>query len=89
MAIEPPISAIALDRCSSPTRSLMAAVIVELMAPAPWRNRPMISIVMSSATAQSTEPTANSNSPIRMTGLRPIRSLSRPNGYCKNICTSA
>ena len=77
-----PIVAIALVRCSSRVTSAASAMTAAEIAPLPWIARPMMINHTSFAKAAIALPRANSSRPPKITGLRPMRSESRPKGIC-------
>ncbi len=81
-----PTIAIAFDRCESRVLSASSAVIAADTAPAPCSARPTVSPSSVWACAATQLPTAISNRPAVMTGLRPNRSEATPNGICSRAC---
>ena len=75
-----PTSAIALVRCCSRVRSARRASTTAAIAPLPCNARPSTTPVMVSAIAATTLPRAKIASPITISGFRPKRSESMPNG---------
>ena len=75
-----PMIAITRVRWVSPVRSLASAIAAAATAPMPCSARPATIPQMSSASAATTLPSANTRSPAAMTGLRPNRSDRMPNG---------
>ena len=75
-----PMIAITRVRWVSPVRSLASAITAAATAPIPCSARPATIPQMSSASAATTLPSANTTSPLAMTGRRPHRSERTPNG---------
>ena len=81
-----PTIAIALVRFSSCVPSAIIAEIAAEMAPAPWIARPKMIIGRVCEKPAKIDPTAKTDRPASMIGLRPKRSLAMPHGICSTAC---
>jgi hypothetical protein len=83
-----PITVIARVRSSSRVASASSAVSAAAIAPAPCSARPAMTPPMVVLVAATTLPQAKIARPMTMTGTRPYRSDSRPNGICSSAWVS-
>ena len=81
-----PINAIALVRFCSRVKSESSAITAAAIAPEPCKARPRIMPQIESERAAITLPRTNTASPPTISGLRPMRSESRPKGIWKTAC---
>ena len=81
-----PMNAIALVRFCSRVKSDSSAITAAAIAPEPCRARPSIIPQMEWERAAITLPSTKTSSPPTISGLRPTRSESRPNGIWNTAC---
>ena len=81
-----PIKAMALVRFCSRVKSDSSAITAAAIAPEPCRARPRIIPQMEWERAAMTLPSTKTSSPPTISGLRPTRSESRPNGIWNTAC---